>query len=265
MACYCSHISENGGKCMRKEDIEGITRLYCALFGERLKKIVMDNNHAFITDNIHITDDDLSKIHQVIGILTEREQKVLGSRFGYGNEDGQPRTLKQVAEELEVSGAWISQIEHKALRKLRESGRCLKLPQIFQSKAFSEEVDGIAREIREIQSKIPLEVTGEISQENRELCQRAVALKSILRKLDSLPFVLSEDSKAIFKETFDLSGLEKLGLSEHACFMLGYAGISTITELCSFTEVELLKISRIGRRVMEEVKEKLAEKGLSLS
>ena len=49
--------------------------------------------------------------------LTEREQKVLKLRFGL--EDGRPRTLEEVAGELNVTRERIRQIEAMALRRLR--------------------------------------------------------------------------------------------------------------------------------------------------
>ena len=54
---------------------------------------------------------------EVLGTLTEREQKVLCLRFGL--EDGRARTLEEVGKEFDVTRERIRQIEAKALRKLR--------------------------------------------------------------------------------------------------------------------------------------------------
>ena len=62
---------------------------------------------------------------EVLGTLTEREQKVLCLRFGL--EDGKARTLEEVGKEFNVTRERIRQIEAKALRKLRHPSRSRKL------------------------------------------------------------------------------------------------------------------------------------------
>ena len=62
---------------------------------------------------------------EVIGTLTEREQKVLKLRFGL--IDGRGRTLEEVGKEFNVTRERIRQIEAKALRKLRHPSRSKKL------------------------------------------------------------------------------------------------------------------------------------------
>ena len=61
----------------------------------------------------------------VLGTLTEREQKVLKLRYGLG--DGRARTLEEVGREFDVTRERIRQIEAKALRKLRHPTRSKKL------------------------------------------------------------------------------------------------------------------------------------------
>ena len=62
---------------------------------------------------------------EVLGTLTEREQKVLRLRFGL--DDGRVRTLEEVGKEFNVTRERIRQIEAKALRKLRHPSRSRKL------------------------------------------------------------------------------------------------------------------------------------------
>ena len=62
---------------------------------------------------------------EVLGTLTEREQKVLRLRFGM--DDGRARTLEEVGKEFSVTRERIRQIEAKALRKLRHPSRSRKL------------------------------------------------------------------------------------------------------------------------------------------
>ena len=61
----------------------------------------------------------------VLDTLTPREEKVLRLRFGL--DDGRARTLEEVGKEFNVTRERISQIEAKALRKLRHPSRSKKL------------------------------------------------------------------------------------------------------------------------------------------
>lgn len=65
------------------------------------------------------------QLEEVLGTLTEREQKVLTLRFGL--EDGRARTLEEVGKEFNVTRERIRQIEAKALRKLRHPSGSRKL------------------------------------------------------------------------------------------------------------------------------------------
>ncbi len=65
------------------------------------------------------------QLQDVLGTLTEREQKVLRLRFGL--DDGRARTLEEVGREFNVTRERIRQIEAKALRKLRHPSRSRKL------------------------------------------------------------------------------------------------------------------------------------------
>ncbi|MBQ7558526.1 MAG: RNA polymerase sigma factor RpoD [Lachnospiraceae bacterium] len=61
------------------------------------------------------------QLREVLGTLTDREQKVLRLRFGL--DDGRSRTLEEVGKEFNVTRERIRQIEAKALRKLRHPSR----------------------------------------------------------------------------------------------------------------------------------------------
>ena len=62
---------------------------------------------------------------EVLGTLTDREQK--GLRLRFGMDDGRARTLEEVGKEFNVTRERIRQIEAKALRKLRHPSRSRKL------------------------------------------------------------------------------------------------------------------------------------------
>ena len=64
-------------------------------------------------------------IHCVMSDLEGREQRIL--RFRFGMDDGYPRTLLGIGEELNLTSERIRQIEAKALRKLRHPSRSGRL------------------------------------------------------------------------------------------------------------------------------------------
>ncbi len=65
------------------------------------------------------------RLDEVLGSLTEREEKVLRLRFGLG--DGYPRTLEEVGSVFNVTRERVRQIEAKALRKMRHPTRAREL------------------------------------------------------------------------------------------------------------------------------------------
>ncbi len=86
----------------------------------------------FIPDNLAPAPADVAshallkeQLNEVLGTLTEREEKVLRLRFGL--EDNRPRTLEEVGQRFQVTRERIRQIEAKALRKLRHPSRSKKL------------------------------------------------------------------------------------------------------------------------------------------
>jgi len=65
------------------------------------------------------------QVKDMLGALTEREQKILKLRFGL--EDGKSHTLEEVGQEFSVTRERIRQIEAKALAKLRKHRDSKKL------------------------------------------------------------------------------------------------------------------------------------------
>jgi RNA polymerase primary sigma factor len=55
-------------------------------------------------------------IHDLLGHLDDRETKIL--RMRYGLDNGEPMTLKEIGEKLNLTRERVRQIENEALRKL---------------------------------------------------------------------------------------------------------------------------------------------------
>lgn len=91
----------------------------------------------FIEDDEAVSPEDAAttqllkeQVKDMLGVLTDREQKILKMRFGL--EDGKSHTLEEVGQEFSVTRERIRQIEAKALSKLRKHKDAKKLYEYLQ-------------------------------------------------------------------------------------------------------------------------------------
>ena len=77
----------------------------------------------FIPDSTYSIEETITQmclkeqVHEVVGNLPEKEQRVICLRFGL--DDGRGRTLEEVGKEFNVTRERLRQIESNALRKMR--------------------------------------------------------------------------------------------------------------------------------------------------
>ncbi len=83
-------------------------------------------------------------------------------------------------------------------------------------------------------------------------------LASITRDIN-----LEKDEEQEEEEKFVDISIEELDLSVRSYNCLKRANISTVLELCEKTEDEMMKVKNLGKKSLKEIKEKLAEQGLS--
>ena len=74
--------------------------------------------------------------------------------------------------------------------------------------------------------------------------------------------MIKEEEK-IEENKFEVMPIEELDLSVRSYNCLKRAAISTVAELTQKTEEEMMKVRNLGKKSLKEVKEKLAENGLS--
>ncbi|GIW80091.1 MAG: hypothetical protein KatS3mg105_1898 [Gemmatales bacterium] len=86
--------------------------------GWSLDEMLMDAQSKS-PDNEMVAADDLNHVLQLLDKMDEREATVLRLRFGLNEEE--PKTLKQIGEQLGLTRERVRQIEHEALAKLSES------------------------------------------------------------------------------------------------------------------------------------------------
>lgn len=90
----------------------------------------------FIEDESEGPDDTAAaqllkeEVRSLLGVLTEREQKIIRLRFGL--DDGKHHTLEEVGHEFSVTRERIRQIEAKALAKLRKHMKARRLKEYLQ-------------------------------------------------------------------------------------------------------------------------------------
>ena len=71
-----------------------------------------------IVENI-VLEEDIKKLYSVIGkVLTDREREIISLRYGLVNR--KEVTQREIANKLGISRSYVSRIEKKALKKLRE-------------------------------------------------------------------------------------------------------------------------------------------------
>ena len=79
---------------------------------------IIEEDEVDIVENI-VLEDDIKKLYSVIGkVLTDREREIICLRYGLKNR--KEVTQREIAKELGISRSYVSRIEKKALKKLRE-------------------------------------------------------------------------------------------------------------------------------------------------
>ncbi|HCA70381.1 MAG TPA: RNA polymerase subunit sigma-70, partial [Lachnospiraceae bacterium] len=79
---------------------------------------IIEEADVDIVENI-VLKNDIKKLYSMIGeILTDREREIIFLRYGLHNR--KEVTQREIASQLGISRSYVSRIEKKALKKLRE-------------------------------------------------------------------------------------------------------------------------------------------------
>lgn len=79
---------------------------------------IIEEAEVDIVENI-VLEDDIKKLYHVISkVLTDREREIICLRYGLSNR--KEVTQREIAGKLGISRSYVSRIEKKALKKLRE-------------------------------------------------------------------------------------------------------------------------------------------------
>jgi RNA polymerase primary sigma factor len=78
---------------------------------------VQDNGTAPPDEQL-MTIDLLAKLEELLGIIEERDATILRLRYGLGDDNAEPMTLKEIGKIVGLTRERVRQIEREALRKL---------------------------------------------------------------------------------------------------------------------------------------------------
>lgn len=89
-----------------------------------------DGNELLLSDILGTDEDVIYRdmemeveyrlLRRAISRLSERERIIIQLRFGLGNQDGEEKTQKEVADMLGISQSYISRLEKKIIGRLRK-------------------------------------------------------------------------------------------------------------------------------------------------
>ena len=218
-----------------------------------LSSVLVEDALMSSLKNIRPSNEYMQVIRAVLATLTPREEKVLLLRFGL--EDGHLHTYEEISAIWKVAPERICQIEETAIRKLRIPSRSNKLKVISEYPS----IDAL----------------------------RCAAEKSgylLWTETDTEPFI---GNNGFSRCCFDLFGLydpsayecsveltltnfwqhdiEALCLSVRSYNCLKNANINTMSELVQLSVSELTAIRNLGRKSCDEILEKLAAIGITLT
>lgn len=214
-------------------------------------------------DVLPLNKKDVEEIDALLDSLPNGRQsqcslaKAISLRFGLGNRWGQKLTLKDAGAEAGVSSAAIHVKEVVALRRLQHPSRVKHLRKF--SRTYLE---------NEIESEVALhrQRNSILVEENEKLEEENGKLRQIIHEIHDLisPMMPPMMSVSAVEEILSDVSVDDLELSVRASNCLRKANIKTLGELIQMREVDLLKTKNFGRRSLNEIKELLSEKGLSL-
>lgn len=90
-----------------------------------IESLELSNNSASIVEEVILKNDLHEKLLEIISNLSEREQEIIKYRFGF--IDDKLWTLEEIGKLFGVTRERIRQIESKALGKLRNTSKSLKV------------------------------------------------------------------------------------------------------------------------------------------
>lgn len=243
---------------------------------------------------IPVSDGDFEKVKEVLSLLPSREKTVIELRLGLYTE--KQYSLKELGEELTVSGQRVKHLQDRALRRLRRPNHLRELPPLFgfalperslmyladgvmNPKASIDELDLSAR-ARNALRRANICSVNDILNYPKENWPKvrllgAKSMKEVVEKIRAVgypdfsmdPYYISPEERS--KTPVYLAdgvmnpeaSIDELGLSTRSYNALRHAGIHSVGDILNYPEEKWPKIENLGHRSMKEVAEKIRTVG----
>lgn len=204
-----------------------------------------------------ITPHKKKMVYDTLATLIPREEKILKLRFGlYGKA---AMSFREIGEEFSVVPERVRQIEAKAFRKLMHPSRRKRI-ELAYSLITDAEIESIEAEQKAQEEERAWKIRLYPAIE-KEVISKVATDNSLYQRVKS---IREEGSFTTQDERLAYKPAAELELSVRSSNCLKNANIQTIGDLCNKTEADLLKSRNFGRKSLKEIKEVLAEMGLSL-
>jgi hypothetical protein len=184
-------------------------------------------------------DEWSRSLDQILQELSPRERYIISQLYGF---DGRLRTLTSVGEQIEISRERIRQIVRASLARLRMTDTFRLLSSVA----------------------VPV---GQVSETIRKLTLALDVERALVRQMRCETFEEAFTSSLKEEEGWGVhlfKRVDELELSVRVANCLYHSDIEFIWQLVLKTEAGLLKTRNFGRKSLGEIKEILAELGLSL-
>ena len=210
---------------------------------------------------ITLSDSDLKlysseRLKAQLETLTEKEKYVIERMFGILSDDFP--NLETVGAEIKVTEQRVGQIKTRALRKLRSPMKLRK---------FSYDLNKRRDMLTDDECRIIDSLRDNLDASDFVFRNNPQGLNSIIENEDILKAIelIKNMDQIVAKSTtnFDID-VEELDLSVRTFNILKRANINTLGAILQLTEKDIIRLRDSGQNTIKEVKQILAEYGLTL-
>lgn len=212
-------------------------------------------------------------LKKMIETLQPREQYVLKRRYGLLSED-LPTGLRNIADEMKVSGEMVRQIEQRALRKMRDPSRLNNFSiNLNETDMLTEDERKMLEDLKNrlyandaIFRRVPISVLQQDS-EYDEILRCFGFIKDMNEMIEKRRNQREQEfleNRRNNPEEARKINIQELGFSIGARTALRAARVKTLGDIVQFTKKDLMKKRGIGSKRLSEIMQIIGEYGLTL-
>ena len=213
------------------------------------------------------------RLKKMIETLQPREGYVLKRRYGLLSDD-LPTSLRNIADEMKVSGEMVRQIEQRALRKMRDPSRLnnfsINLNETYMlTKDEREMLEDLKNRLYAsdaIFCRVPISVLQQDSEYDKIL-----GYFSFVKNMNAITEERRDKREQEFLENRKNNpeearkiNIQELGFSLGTRTALRAAKVKTLGDIVQFTKRDLMKKRGIGSKRLSEIMQIIGEYGLTL-